>query len=471
MKSRILVTAAAMLVLMSTGLSANAVRRHSPPKQQPLLFNTWIGQGGGGEPGVAVSPNGRNIMVDGLGSSSAPANFLRSTDGGKTFKFITPTFPKVGGGDWDMHWLDNQSLIAADLSLGPDGIIVDRSTDAGMTWTSTSVASDVYDRPWIDHFGENDVYLVTKGFDNIPYLYTSTDGGRSFGTPPIPILIYGTDTANGQDPVNDYVVNQNAYVDHLVVDGHSGDVYVLYGIDGADSVEHAPLGMSNRLYVAHLEDGKMVSHPVHIGDATEGFIAGFNWMCVDAKGTLYVMANGVMNGRYSTYLSYSKDKGVTWSPLKDIGLAGPGSNVYGAIAAGTPGTLSLFYLHGTDSNPSTNPQDWYPKLAMVRNANTSHPSLTLAPHLTTKPVHQADICFQGLNCSAPSQAGGGNRNLLDYISNAIGPDGRTFAVTASDGPASGYNPGQPSLTSNPPPVDFMLFVQAYGPRFGRGSQS
>ncbi|GAC1413419.1 MAG: hypothetical protein NVSMB57_08980 [Actinomycetota bacterium] len=464
MKKKIVALSVAVLAVAGSSFFDAAVARRRGPATP--VFSAITLKGGGAEPNIAISPNGRTVIATGLGGSKGlPANFFRSTNGGKTFRAYKPTFGKSGGGDWDMHWIDNHTLIAADLSLGNDGIIVDRSEDAGLTWTSVSIAQEVYDRPWIDHFGSDKVYLVSKGFSGVPYLYSSSDGGRSFGTPiAVPIPIYGTGTvpaaAGGTEPnpVEAIVTNQNAYVDRLVVDQHRGDVYVLYGIDGENSyANRPPTGMSNRLYLAHLENGKMVSHPIHIGGAKEGFIAGFNWMSVDAKGTLYVIANGVIDGRTSAFLTYSKDKGLTWSGLKDVGIA-QGSNVYGSIASGSPGILSLVYLHGTTTNPAQD-QDWYAQMARITAADTTHPVVATTRPIA-RPVHTKDICFDGILCGTPGF--GQNRALLDYIWNAIGPDGTAYAVVASDGPAT--NGGDKDIS-------VVLLRQTAGPKHGRGAQS
>lgn len=465
MRTRLLALTISILAIAGSQVAGGAAaRRPSAPSPTPAFSSTRLG-GGGGEPNIAISPNGRTILATGLGSAN-PANFFRSTDAGRTFKEITPTFEKKGGGDWDMRWLDDRTLVAADLSLGRDGIIIDRSVDAGLTWTSTTIHMDVYDRPWIDHFGTDKVYVTAKGFDGVPYLYSSTDGGRTFGEPlPVPILVYGTGllpAAAGGDsptPVEALVTNQDAYVDHLTVDPKSGDVYILYGIGGENSYSsNPPTGISNRLYVAHLESGKMVSHAVHLGGSDEGYIAGFNWMSVDARGTLYVLANGVRGGHYSTFLSFSKDKGTTWSPLADVGVRGQGSNVYGSIASGAPGTLSLVYLHGTNADPSKD-QMWYATMARISAADTAKPKVYTV-RANPKPVHTKDICFDGILCGTPGF--GSNRDLLDYIWNAVGPDGTAYAVVASDGPATGDADGH---------VSVLLLKQTAGVKHGRGVQS
>ena len=258
-------------------------------------FTTTVLSKAGGEPNVSISPNGQTVLVDGLGGGDGPSDLWRSTDGGRTFTHITPHFDNVGGGDWDMRWLDDHTVIAADLSLG-NGIFVHRSEDKGDHWTDTTVFTDQYDRPWIEHAGTNKVYLVAKGFDGLPYLFRSTDGGKSFGNPPIPIVVYGTGNG-GPDPVTGIGTNTNAYIDHVVVEPHTGDFYVLYGISNPDTYgPNQPLGASNHLYIAHLEGDQMVSHVVHLGGPDESFLAGFNWLTVDQAGTLYALANGRVNG-------------------------------------------------------------------------------------------------------------------------------------------------------------------------------
>jgi hypothetical protein len=444
-------------------MAAAPLVAQAKPAPKGMAFAQTVFERAGGEPNVAVSPSGRVVLADGLnGASDEPASLYRSTNGGRTFTRLKPKLENVGGGDWDMHFVNEHVVVAADLSLGA-GIYVDVSRDAGLTWTQSTISLDVYDRPWVGGFGEN-VYVVAKGFDAIPYFFVSHDLGATFD-PPIPL--YGTGAvpaeAGGSSPtpVEALVTNQNAYVDNLTVDPRTGDVYVLYGIDTPATYSASkPLGTPSRLYVAHLETvsglPQMVSHPVYLGGAGDAFYAGFNWMATDQAGTLYVSGNGLHSGHQSAWLSYSKDKGKTWSGLVDVGTPKVAS-VYGAIAGGAKGTLSLVYLEGSKADPNV-AQNWYATMTRITAADTAKPKLERV-RAVAKPVHTQDICLDGLVCGLPGF--GENRDLLDYIDNAVGPDGSAYAVVASDGPATAGKAG----------VSVILLRQTAGTRHGKGVAS
>jgi len=413
-----------------------ALPGHAATKPAGLqVRSTFVFPGAGGEPNVTVATHGRAVLVDGLGGGNDPANLFRSTDGGASFAPVKHYVSKVGGEDWDMHFLSDSVVVAVDLAI--NNVYVDISEDAGRTWRQTTIQGDpALDRPWVVGRGK-DVYVTMKGFDGIPYLYSSHDLGRTFST--IPILLYGADPGlSGPNPVEAFVTNQDAYVDSMSIDPRTGTVYVLYGIDGPTAYAGTPpLGAPNQLYVARLDPESsppvLPSSTVYSGGANDAFYAGFNWMTVDSLGTLYVVGNGRHLGHQSAWLSSSRDHGRTWTGLVDVGTPGV-SSVYTAIAATRPGTLALAYYEGTatDSNQA---QSWYATMAVVTGANGPHPVVTRRQHVLSKPVHTKDICMDGILCGVPGF--GNDRSLLDYVDVAVGPDGSLWGAFSSDGPATG----------------------------------
>jgi hypothetical protein len=453
---------AALISLSVTVVAAVAAAPFAIAGTPKAAYAATILPKAGGEPNVTISPSGRTVLADGLGGGNGPADLYRSTDFGKHFTRTAIKVPNVGGGDWDMHFINEKTVIGVDLDLTA-GLYVDVSKDAGLTWTQSKIQSDVYDRPWVAGKGK-DVYVVAKGFDGIPYLYISHDTGATFGTTPVPL--YGTGVVPAEaggtspNPAEAFVTNQDAYVDNLTVDPKTGDVFVLYGIDPPSTYSPTkPLGVPARVYVAHLEGTEgatptMVSHPVYLGGSGDAFYAGFNWMALDQAHTLYVTANGLHNGHQSAWLSYSKDHGKTWSKLVDVGTPGKAS-VYAAIAGGAKGTLAMNYYEGTGTDPNV-AQNWYATMVNITAADTAKPKVTRT-RVLAKPVHTKDICLDGILCGIPGF--GDNRDLLDYIDVAIAPDGSAIAVFASDGPASA---DASSGTST------IVVRQTAGPKHGKG---
>lgn len=249
-----------------------------------------------------------------------------------------------------------------------------------------------------------------------------------------PLIVYGTPLQPGGPPPNEaFLTNNNAYLDHIVVDQKRGDVYVLYGIGEPSTYSGSqPLGASNTIYLAHLEEGRMVSTPVYEGTADDSFISGFNWLAVDEAGTVYALIDGRIGGRHSAWLTVSKDKGKTWSKLVDLGSPGA-SNVFGAISAEAPGILSLAYIRGTLVDPAVD-QPWFAEMARVTGADTASPKIVRGRPIPA-PMHIQDICFDGIVCGLPGF--GEDRNLLDFIWVGVDRTGTSYGIFASDGPATG----------------------------------
>jgi hypothetical protein len=182
----------------------------------PARYDVDVLRKVGGEPSIAVSPDGRTVIV--TGAQMAHSGFYRSVDSGRTYQRMAPPFAASGNADLDITFVDDRTVVAADLSVSGGGILVHRSTDRGATWTTRSINYDLYDRPWVEHIGST-VFVASRGFDQVPYVFVSTDGGQTFG-PPIPVV--SADPAGAAA-----VLDAGTILQHLAVDEQRGLLYVL----------------------------------------------------------------------------------------------------------------------------------------------------------------------------------------------------------------------------------------------------
>ncbi|MDX6225717.1 MAG: repeat-like domain [Frankiales bacterium] len=406
---RPLVAMAAALVALATSAVATAGSR--PADVRPYSVNVLPSLGG--EPSLAVSPNGRNVMVTGGGAN--PSRLFLSTDGGGHYRALNPVFPKKGGADFDIIWLDDHTLVAADLSLQGDGVLVHRSTDLGATWTSTSILNDVYDRPWVAHHG-NTVFVVTRGVADAAYLYISNDGGRSFGSPEL--MNVGTADGGLGPPEAVGLVVQN------IATAPDGTLYVLKQHDTG-------------LYVTRRVPGAFDQFATYLVSpaSTEN---GFSWLTTDRAGNVYVLAHELRGSVLGAWLYVSRDRGKTWSGGVNLS-AGAGGSAFGAIEGGRAGELALVYLRG-ETSVSSDTQRWWAEVARVTGATTARPHVARVRPLG-EPIHTQGICSLGVLCP-PGQ----NRELLDFISTRIARDGHIYAVVAATTPSTAGVPKGPYPT-------------------------
>jgi hypothetical protein len=168
---------------------------------------------------------------------------------------------------------------------------------------------------------------------------------------------------------------------------------------------------------------------------------------------------------YDMFVVWSQDGGSTWDgggglipgsaarPYRVNSARETGTHWFPAIAAGDPGQVDVAYLYTTEilptdslgkadpggcagpgpanGNPTTYPPPCKWNLYAAQSTN-----LTLAPGsatwtvtpATTTPMHIGDICNLGIFCVAPSS----NRNLLDFIMEALDPNGCAHIAYADD---------------------------------------
>jgi hypothetical protein len=168
---------------------------------------------------------------------------------------------------------------------------------------------------------------------------------------------------------------------------------------------------------------------------------------------------------YDMYVVWSSNGGTTWDgggglvpgSARTAYRVNPtsegGTHFFPAITASNPGQVDVAYLRTpeiipTDAfgkanpggcagpgpangNPTTYPPtcSWNLFAAQSLNLTSSPASATWArTQITTTPMHVGDICNLGIACVAPSS----NRNLLDFISEALDPQGCAHIAYSDD---------------------------------------
>jgi hypothetical protein len=439
-----IVLAAAAVAALSAASLAQAA-----PAQGSLSFRRTVlaPQGSYGEPSLAITKDGKHIAVCVPGGSGTYVWY--SGDDGHSFG-KTATSSANGGGDCELDFLPNGTLLDADLEVYDSNVKL--SKDFGKTFDGGRSVGIEQDRQWFAHSADGKTaYLVYHDFAAEGEFYArSTDGGLSWPSADAANPVNGTDQLSAPgSPVTPAKPGQaasladqggNTFSGPMLISPDQRDQYVLYSISdlGSNTVGAStpPYGPTRGIVVAHKgpEDTAFTNKYAVTSDGKAINGAIFPWGTIDKAGNVYVLYNSDAGspGHFHTYYTVSTDKSKTWSkPVKvDDAPMGAGAQVYATGQAGAPGVVDLAW-YGTDAatSPADKTAKWKVHFAQVRNATTAHPSITRAL-IDTDPIHQGDICLNGLLCIA-----GGDRSLADFFELAIGPDGMAQIAYADN---SGY---------------------------------
>jgi hypothetical protein len=324
----------------------------------------------------------------------------------------------------------------------------------------------------------------------------SHDGGATFGAPQevlaspavTPGAVTGTLVAQGYTFCN--TVPSGVAIAPPGTP-HAGRIFV--GWIAADLAQNATgcnvsmLQSFHTLWISYSDDGGATWTPQQAFDAGIGHDAStpFAGFTIDSQGNPYFgFANNLSSNpatcsaestagtvqsdpscEYDMYVVWSSNGGPTWdgggglipgSAAKAYRVNAPsdtGTHWFPAITAGDPGKVDVAYLRTTEilptdafgkadaggcagpgpanGNPTTYPPPcrWNLYAAQSLNLTSSPSQATWAvSQVTTTPMHIGDICNLGIFCVAPSS----NRNLLDFIQDAIDPSGCAHIAYADD---------------------------------------
>jgi len=322
----------------------------------------------------------------------------------------------------------------------------------------------------------------------------STDGGKTFG-PPQDVLvgpaftrgaIAGTVIAQGYTMCNTVPAGVGIAPPGTA---HAGRIFVAWiAADPAQNGSGCNVTMLqafHTFWVAYSDDNGKTWTPQQAFDAGLGHDAStpFVGFTLDKQGNPYFgfatnlsanpatcsaeSAAGTVQTDYSCeydmYVVWSNNGGATWDgggglvagsaakPYRVNSLSETGTHFFPAIAAGSPGQVDVAYLLTpeilpTDAfgkanpggcagpgngNPGTYPPPckWNLYAAQSLNLTSSPANATwTTTQITTTPMHVGDICNLGIACVAPSS----NRNLLDFISETLDPQGCAHIAYADD---------------------------------------
>jgi len=447
LRPRIVLTAVAALAL---GSAYTLLPVTASSAASGFGFRTTVlpDQGSYGEPSLAVADDNKHVAVCVPGGAGDTSDWY-SADQGRTFGTShTNTSSGNGGGDCELDYLPNGTLLNADLEISDSDIHY--SKDFGKTWQGTQTAGIEQDRQWFAHSKDGKTaYLVYHDFAAEGEFYAqSNDGGMTWpkqdaahpvnGADQISAPGAATTPAKGK-PASIFDQGGNTFSGPMLVSPDGKDLYVMYSISdlGSNTVTKTPpYGPTRGIVVAHKgPEDTSFSNKYAVtstdGKAVNGAI--FPWGAVDAAGNVYVLYNSDTGspGHFHTYYVFSTDKAKTWSnPVKVDGAPlAEGAQVYSTGDGGAAGVLDVAW-YGADkaSSPADATATWRVHFAQVRNATSAKPQITrqlVAPD----PIHKGDICLNGLLCVA-----GGDRSLADFFELQIGPDGMAnIAYADNDG--------------------------------------
>jgi hypothetical protein len=425
-----------------------------------------------GEPSLAFAPDGRHVVASVPGG--AGVTYWYSANNGLTWK-TTQTSSPNGGGDSELDFLPDGSLLSADLEVTDS--YIHRSTDFGKTWSAVGPAGLEQDRQWFAHSPDGKTeYLVYHDFVAEAEWYAkSTDGGKTwsklnnviinsptqFAT--LPGFTPATSPPNSGKTASFYDEGVNTFSGPMLVDPDGHDLYVVYSISNIESNSNPSAGVPGAgpvrgIVVAHSSKSgalgswtnkyAVVATPDPTQPAketTENSL--FPWGTIDRGGNLYILyssTKGTDGSRFHMEYTYSSDKGSHWSkPVKlDTLPLGKGSSIYATGQGGAPGVLDVAWYQTDDGKPSDDSSHWTVHFAQIVGANTTHPQVTEQP-VTTVVNHHGGICLEGILCGVGP--GSSDRSLLDFIELAINPKTGMAGITYADNNRLGLDKNENKL--------------------------
>src|SRR5437870_2579915 len=395
------------------------------------------------EPEIKVDIFG-NIYVTAIEGVPAGVDFWKSTDQGASFAYLgqpdgaqcpagqtCTSDAGVGGGDDSIDVSSGGYLYVSSLWLG--SVTMSVSTDGGIggvapgqAWNVNPVAAAVPsdDRQWVAAYGPQTVYMSYRQIlaaganaSNVIFVAKSTDGGKTF---PAQVATF--------PPTSEVTARREG---NLVVDPYSGNIYTTFRPQELNGHTRA------EMWFLKSTDGgaNWALSKIYQGPAGTDIGNIFPVLAVDRGGNLHLAFSqcdynsGSQNSsNCQVMLMSSADQGTTWlDPVRVNNGPGTTYAIFPWMVAGSPGVVDLTW-YGSDINNSTQSANWHMYFAQTTNAMSSSPVFSQVQAIP-QVVHNQDICLKGGACgNAPA----GNRDLLEYYSMTLDPEGNANIAFADD---------------------------------------
>jgi hypothetical protein len=389
----------------------------------------------GGEPNIGVTSQGHiftdvfqpgDIPQQQLAGAATYGAVVGSMDGGKTWKVVADATHDPITLD-PMLYVDRQTDRIFNNQLNVACAWMGFSDDEGSTWTDSPASCGA---PAIDHqkvasgpysakspfapLGASPVYpnVVTFCYNKIggTFCAVSFDGGVHF--------------------VLDNLVDLSPASGAVATDRSCGGIngHQKFGPDGTI---YLPYGLNcGQAFVAISEDSGVTWTPHRLGAVQQEIDPA---VTITPDGTAYYMGRGEDE---SFYLYRSKDHFATHDGPFRITPPDVNGTVFAGLTSGSDGRIAFAYLgHKADlQHPGkirgpddkyhiTNSTRWYLYVGMSLDAESEQPYFL---------INQATPDTDPVQVGCVQESGCGQRNMLDFIDMATGPEGR-FYITYTDG--------------------------------------
>lgn len=432
----------------------------------------------GGEPSMVVDSK-NNIYISSIAGFSNSTSFLwKSEDGGESFDLLRVPAPTEGAGanaflpgagtlDAPFTQRPSKTLGGGDTTLivGPPApgkkddalIFIDleglasfgsaASLDGGNTFINDNVFASgnqpVGDRQWgatwRDRSGTDHYYNFFNGLGGATAVSAGTGAVPEYAI--IETTDYGKTWTDWKRGVTTYPGRSRP--GPLFIDAKTGDLLLTWTYTSGTT---GGAGFTRCTQAKVCTDTLVAKMPNY--DTNNTFVSGAR----DRAGNLYVAWSAIPRGKLDPatvptriYMATSHTNGKTWS--KPIVVSGslPTASMP-SIIAGDEGRVSLvYYATPQKGDPNFNSGPWYVYMSQSINAAAAKPAFSVT-RISDHTNHINPICTAGTACAADKDRSN-DRNLIDFLYAAPGPNGETMVTWADTANQIGPNPPKgPSIT-------------------------